>query len=64
MAKNYQFFMSTNIDRYIGEWIAISNEKVVSHGKEFKKVFEETKRKFPKERPFITRVPDKDTMIF
>lgn len=64
MDKNYQFFMSTNIDRYIGEWIAICNEKIIAHGKDVKKVFNESKQKCPKERPLLTRVPDKETMIF
>lgn len=64
MDKNYQFFMKTNIDSYIGEWIVICNKKIVAHGRDVKKVFREVKEKYPKERPLITRVPDKETMIF
>lgn len=64
MDKNYQFFMKTNIDSYIGKWIAVCNEKIVAHGKDAKKVFKEAKEKCPKERPLLTRVPDKETMIF
>lgn len=64
MSQNYQFFMKANIDRYIGEWIAIADQKIVSHGKDAKKVFEEAKKKCPKERPLLTRVLDKETMIF
>lgn len=64
MSKNYQFFMKTSIDSYIGEWIAICNQKIVSHGKDIKRVLKEAKKKCPKERPLLTRVPDKETMIF
>ena len=64
MDKNYAFFMKTNVDNYIGEWIAICNQAIVSHGKDAKKVFKEAKKKFPKEKPFLTRIPDKETMIF
>ena len=64
MNKNYQFFMSIDISKYIGEWVAICNEKIVSHGSDVKKVFQEAKDKCPAERPLITRVPDKETMIF
>jgi len=64
MDKNYQFFMKTRFDHYIGEWVAICNEKIVSHGKDVKKVFEDAKKKFPREMPLLTRVPDKETMIF
>ena len=64
MNNNYQYFMQTNLDDYIGQWIAICSEKIVSHGKDAKKVFKEAKEKCPKERPLLTRVPDKETMIF
>lgn len=62
--NNYQFFMETNVDKYVGQWIAICNQRIVSHGKNAKVVFEEAKKKCPKERPLLTRVPDKETMIF
>lgn len=64
MEENYQFFMRTNVDPYIGQWIAICNQKVVSHGMDVKKVFKEAKKKCPKERPLLTRIPNKETMIF
>ena len=64
MDKNYQFFMETNVDRYIGEWVAICNQQIVAHGKDVKKVFKKAKAKCQKERPLLTRVPDKETMIF
>ena len=62
--KNYQFFLNADISDYIGEWIAISNKKIVAHGKNLKEVFKEAKDKCPKEKPLITRVPEKETMIF
>ncbi|MFH0700882.1 MAG: DUF5678 domain-containing protein [Candidatus Woesearchaeota archaeon] len=64
MDKNYQFYMKTDINRYIGEWVAICGQKIISHGKDVKKVFSEAREKCPKERPLLTRVPDKETMIF
>ena len=64
MEQNYQFFMRTNVDHYIGQWVAICDQKIVSHGKSVKKVFKEAKEKCPKERPLLTRIPNKETMIF
>lgn len=64
MSKNYQFYMKADLDGYIGEWVAICNKKIVSHGKDVKKVFMEAKEKCPKERSLITRIPDKESMIF
>jgi hypothetical protein len=62
--KNYQSFMNLNVDKFIGEWIAICDEKIISHGKSFKNVFNEAKKKCPKHRPLFTRVPDNEAMIF
>ena len=62
--NNYNFFMKTNVDQYIGQWIAICHEKIICHGKDVKKVFQEVKQKCPKEKPLLTRVPEKETMIF
>ena len=56
--------MKTNVSSYIGKWIAICNNKIVASGKDVKKVYKEAKKQFPKKRPLITRVPDKETMIF
>ncbi|MBU0536456.1 MAG: succinyl-CoA synthetase subunit alpha [Nanoarchaeota archaeon] len=64
MDKNYQFYMKTNINKYVGQWVAICNQKIVSHGENVKKVFKEAKKKCPAERPLLTKVPDKETMIF
>lgn len=64
MDKNYNFFMKADLKDFIGEWVAICNQKIVSHGTDVKRVFMEAKQKCPKERPFLARVPSKETMIF
>jgi hypothetical protein len=56
--------MKTNLNPYIGEWIAICDQKIVSHGKSVKEVYNKAKKLYPKKRPLVTRVPDKQTMIF
>lgn len=66
MDKNYQFFMkTTNLDScYVGQWIAICDQKIVSFGTDVKKVFEEAKKQCPNgRRPLMARVPDAETMI-
>jgi len=64
MDKNYQFFMKANVEPYVGQWIAVCDQRIVSHGKDVKRVFKEAKEKYPGRRVLITRVPDKETMIF
>ncbi|OGP09545.1 MAG: hypothetical protein A2048_10455 [Deltaproteobacteria bacterium GWA2_45_12] len=64
MEENYQFFMKSDLSNYIGEWVAICKSRIVSHGKDVKKVFKEAKEKCHQERALITRIPNEETMIF
>lgn len=47
MEQNYEFFIKTNLDKYIGQWVAIRDNKIVAYGKEPKKIFKEAKEKYP-----------------
>jgi len=62
-SENYNYFMKVNLEDYIGKWLAISNKKIVASGDSFKDVYAEAKKAYPFERPFLTKVPEKDTMI-
>lgn len=64
---NYQSFMkTTNLESYVGQWIAICDQKIVSFGKDVKKVFEEAKKqqRYPNGTPLLIWVPDNEPMIF
>jgi len=61
---NYEMFLKTDVSRYIGEWIAICDGKVITHGKKVKEVFNEATKKCPGKRPFIARIPENESMIF
>lgn len=61
--KSYNYFMKVDTTSFIDEWVAIVDDKIVSHGKNIKRVFQEAKQKFPNKNPLITKVPGKETMI-
>ncbi|MFC1722932.1 DUF5678 domain-containing protein [Nanoarchaeota archaeon] len=61
---NHKFYLKANLDPYIGEWIAICDEQIAAHGKSVKKVISDAKRKFPKKKPLLARIPNEETMIF
>lgn len=61
--SDYGYFMKINLSPYIGEWVAICDERIVSHDLSFKKAFHEAKEKCPHTKPLLTRVPEKETMI-
>jgi hypothetical protein len=61
--KNHQFYMESSFEEYAGEWVAIYDNKVISHGNDVKKVFEEFIKKFPGKKPLITWIPGEETLI-
>jgi hypothetical protein len=63
MNKNYSFFMKADMSSYIDQWVAVVDRRVIAHGKDAKQVFDEAKRKAPKKRPLIAKIPGKQAMI-
>ncbi len=64
MDQNYQFFMNSNVEQYVGKWIAINNDKIIASGTNVKSVIEKAKKLNPSKKPFVTKVPEKTAMIF
>jgi len=62
--SNYQYFMDVDISSFIGEWIAICNNNVISHGKNLKEVAEKAKKISQGKKFLLARVPSQETMIF
>ncbi len=64
LEKNYHYFMEADVSPYIGEWIAILENNVISHGKSLKEVVR-IANTISKGRKFLlARVPSEETMIF
>jgi disulfide oxidoreductase YuzD len=51
------------ISKYEGEYVAIIEDKIIAHGKDVKKVYQEAKDKFPKNTIFLGQVPRKEALI-
>ncbi|NYZ76300.1 succinyl-CoA synthetase subunit alpha [Candidatus Micrarchaeota archaeon] len=62
MAESYNFFLKADLSPFIGEWIAIADNRILSHRKSLKETYEEAKKKTTK-NILLTRVPDKEEMI-
>lgn len=62
--KNYNFYMKTDLSKYMGQWIAISDKKIVSHNKGLKKVYRETRGLLKEKKPLFVKAPDEETMLF
>lgn len=62
--QNYELFLKSDVNEYIGEWIVICDKKIISHGKQVKEVVKEANQKCSGKRLLIVRIPEKETMIF
>lgn len=62
--QDYQAFLKLDLSPYGGEWIAICEQKVISHGKNIKQVYHQAKKKYPEETPQLVLVPGKEKWIF
>lgn len=62
--KNYNFYMKTNVSKYLGEWIAIADDEVVSHGKDLKKIYNAAKKKHPQAKVLVAKIPGEKSSIY
>ncbi len=60
----HQQLQDINFAPYGGEWVAIHNSQVISHGKNVKTVFYAAKKIYPQEIPHLMKVPGKEAWIF
>jgi len=52
-----------DLGKYVGRWIAIVDEKIVSVGDAGKEVFKEARRKYPESTPLVLKVPSSTVML-
>lgn len=61
---NYHYFMETDISKYVGEWIAVYENRIIAHGRELKEVVSMAKEVSGGKKFLLARVPSQETMIF
>jgi len=64
MESSYGYYIKTDLEKYLGEWIVIIDDDVVAHGKDVKKVYNDAKAKYPRKRPLLAKVPEEKALIF
>lgn len=51
------------ITKFEGEYVAIIEDTIITHGMDAKKVYQGAKDKFPEKTVFLGQVPRKEAMI-
>lgn len=52
-----------DLGKYVGKWIVIVNNTIISTGTVAKDVFAEAKRKCPNSKPLLLKVPQETAML-
>ena len=66
MKDAFEYFRANLVDmiaEYEGEYVAIIEDKIVTHGRDAKAVYSVAKEKFPRKKIFLGQVPRKEAMI-
>jgi len=56
--KNFDYYLSLNLEKYAGKWIAILDNQVIASGNNFKDVLTQTKKEYPNKKPLFDRVSE------
>lgn len=60
--SNFDALLDQNLEQYSNKWVAVAGKKIIASGKNFKKVYEEAKKKAPKEEILVGKVPGKEVL--
>lgn len=61
--SNYEYFVSKNTSGYRGEWVAISDSKIVAHGRSAQAVYKRAKKLKLSQAISLAKVPKEQLMI-
>lgn len=64
LESNYEYYLNTDLSNYIGEWVAIYENKVIAHGMDVKIVAKEAMALCGNRKFLLSKVPSNETMIF
>ena len=62
-SQNYEFFIRADTSKYKGEWVAIANKKIISHGKDAEDVYKKAKEKAKSNKVSLAKVPDREILV-
>ena len=61
--SNYDYFIKLDTKPYIGEWVAIADKKVVSHGKDAQEVYKKARQKNRTDQGSLAKVPEEEILV-
>lgn len=63
LTDNYKYFVTADTSKFSGEWIALTDKKVVAHGKDAGKVYAQAKKLAGKKDISLAKAPDEQMLV-
>lgn len=63
MSKNFEAFLKLNKKGLQNKYIVMVNEKIVEKGEDIERMLERVRKMYPKEVPFVAKIPDERMMV-
>ena len=61
--SDYEWFLNEDLSNYTGKWVAILRQSVVGSGTDVTKLIQEVKKKYPHDKPLLTKVRTKLSIL-
>jgi hypothetical protein len=62
-SKDFEWFIQNDLKRYGGDYVIITDEKVISHGKNLTKLLNDFRARYPDKTPKIAKIATEDALI-
>jgi hypothetical protein len=63
VSSNYKYFVKTDTSKFSGQWIALTDKKVVAHGKDAEKVYAQAKKMAGRKNISMAKAPDQQMLV-
>lgn len=62
-SPNYNYFIKADTSAYKGEWLAISRNKIIAHGRDAQKVYKQAIKKADGIPVSLAKAPDEQMLV-
>lgn len=62
-SRNYNYFIKTDTSAFKGEWLAISGNKIIAHGKDAEKVYKNARKKSGSKTFSLAKAPSEQMLV-
>lgn len=63
MTDNFQTFIKLDKSKLANQYVVIINKKVFATGTDIESMLKNARKKYPKQIPFVAKVPDKEVLV-